>query len=1741
MRKKHRLTQKITATILIAVMITIAPGYNISAADISDISPTISEDIPASEDVSVIDDISDIDSPDNNPVSGELSDSDESDSFDNSEISDDTTISDTNEITEDSNDYESSEVIDSSDADEPEIEIESVSRMGECGAGLNWDYNKGTLTISGSGDMYDFGAERIVPWEDIKSGYVGIKTVIVKEGVTHIGNYAFNEGQITSISLPSSLKTIGDYAFYGTSIQALTIPGKVESIGDYAFFACSELKSISIPSSVKTIGDGAFLKCYNLEKVTFASGLRSIGSRAFEDCDALKEVKLPSSLEKLSPCFNSCDKLTTVSIPGIKVVETGTFNECPSLTSVTLAEGIEEIEADAFSEASLLGNVKFPSSLKVIGNSAFKDCTSITSVTIPDNVTDIKYSAFYGCSEISSITLGKSLISIEYGAFAHANKVSSVTIPETVTFIGSSSFPAGTRLNVKRTYEYEKSRGVYEAYDFTSLSSIPNLYATGVDYKIGDNITFFYSMDPDNSGCYNMVIQGSGRMYDNPRIDERYKSKISGVVVNVGTNIPNIGANAFAGMSSLKKVVLSDSVTEIGDNAFDNCSYLESINLNKSVKTIGNSAFRNCSRLNAVYFSNNLTDIGDYAFYYCPITAVSFPDSLTSIGSNAFSTTRISSLTSFGKVKTIGEAAFNNCSYLTMVSIPGTVEEIGNFAFSNCSKLSSLSLSSGISSIGEYAFSSCSALTNVSIPGSVKTIGNDAFSYCSNLSSVYFNYGLTSIGEEAFSGCSNITSINLPSSVMYLGSDAFEQCSKLASVNLGSIKVLDDFFSGCYALRGKTLTIPDSVEKIIGGCFSDYIKINLVFNKDYKWYTASNEPVELSFDALSSDNYESTNLYRGDVYTHYADGSAPVKPVVITYSIAFNSNGGTGTMTKMSNIVAGNNITLPKNTFTKPGYTFLGWAKSSANAANGTVDIEDQGSFSHSPAASGTTITLYAVWKGTKYYVSFDVNAPDVTAIPYSLAKNYGDKMYDLPRPGARKSYIFNGWYDSETKESVNENTIVTKDTLLKARWKPITESLQLPYITVNGKILSSNYGSSRIYGNDVIGFDSLNSNAELTYTVKQVNNNGTSVTLINKKPYTGPFTLNPDKNIKYEVYADVTRVIDEKNTLQASSYYVFSFITNSSNEVMNRGFELEVHEPKLGMDHQTWPEGNSSDPGISVTYSGSAITFDKLTVRKDGKELILNKDYRVSYANNTKPASYNAVDKNGKSVAPCITITGIGNYAGKATRYFSIKPADNLISISKNYSLIFTDTGTAKAPKLHYLGKEQAPEVRMVPKNNSYPELTAGIDYEALYYNNINAGKAYVKIVGKGNYYGTIKKEYVIAPYDFSVDTDLSLIIPESFHNKSPYYYGKGGSEPNLSISVTDNNGFTEQLYGLTDYKLVYKNNDSVNTNSTKTASVEIVGCGNYKGTYKSDDLTFKIKPGVFYISATNTVRYIPNKPGIYNFSLKAEDPNGAGASGWVKIPSSDYAIAYYYTSDTDVINNKITVRRHKDDIVDKRDILPANTEIRVEIKGKNNYTGFTTDTTVTFTDERSMSVQADNINWENKAGLKPKIQVVDEITGTTLKAGTDYDKNIIYTYANESYVTRTINRVQKKVLVSPGEVVNPKDIVSLGTEINVTVKGIKNYDGFEATTSTKYLFDISKAKITIKPQPRIVDTAYLYIPTYDDFVIKNNNITVDDYYLYQIFYSLNGKSGGVVIRGRNNCFGTKSINFDTVPIQLQ
>ena len=299
---------------------------------------------------------------------------------------------------------------------------EDSATSGTCGDNLTWifDESTGTLTISGTGAMYDYlnsdGSVSARPWP--KNTETEIKTVIINDGVTTVGSGAF---------------------YCGWTIENIILGNSITIIGDWAFGKCEVLKSITIPDVVTTIGESAFSYCENLSEFTIPESLTTIGNFAFVGCPGLSSLTIPENVSSIGAYA---------------------FYGWSNLTHVTIGNNVSTIGDYAFACCYSLTNFIFSDSVTTTGNYAFACCYSLTSVIIPDSVTTIGMYAFYDCYNLTSITVDSNnqyYSSDKYGVLFNKDKTiliqypigntrTSYIIPDSVTTIDMAAFSRSKNL-----------------------------------------------------------------------------------------------------------------------------------------------------------------------------------------------------------------------------------------------------------------------------------------------------------------------------------------------------------------------------------------------------------------------------------------------------------------------------------------------------------------------------------------------------------------------------------------------------------------------------------------------------------------------------------------------------------------------------------------------------------------------------------------------------------------------------------------------------------------------------------------------------------------------------------------------------------------------------------------------------------------------------------------------------------------------------------------------------------------------------------------------------------------------------------------------------------------------------------------------------------------------------------------------------------------------------------------------
>ena len=614
-----------------------------------------------------------------------------------------------------------------------------AASSGTCGTNVTWTLDDGAITISGTGDMKNFNTSSI-PWRSQKTN---ITSVVIDNGVTSIGNYAF----------------------YGCSnLETVTIPDSVTSIGNYAFRGCSSLTSIAIPD-----------------------GLTSIGSFAFRDCAYLTTITIP-------------DSATSIEVSAF--YNTGYYNDSSNWENDVLYIGNHLIEA----KTTLSGEYAIKEGTKTIVNKAFYDCSSLTSITIPGTVTSIGNSAFYNCISLSDVYYGGTEVdwtnidsnnsyltdaTIHYHEHSYSEWI--VDVEPTCTEAGSkhnTCLDCGklvteeippithnygdwiiiTEPTCTKAGEAKKVCSVCSYTLYSGKTDIDsNLYPEST-HNYRNNISETYNFSFPGADTLTLTFSSSTYIVSN---DYLY------IYTKTGTQY-----GKYTGLSLAKETITleGDSFTIKLTSDYDYVGYGFSFDSivaevtpdvvkprhNYSTEwtidyeptcTEDGSKSHHCTAcedkadvtvITATGHSYEITDVISthpytiqYECIFCEATKTETTSSLDCVECN-FTIAAIDA-NSYKLVSFIGTE--------TEVVIPSTyngraITTVGNSCFKGNTTITSVEIAEGVTTIGSLVFMNCSSLEKVVIPASVTSIGAQAFYgftgiiYCTNGSFAH-NYAIT--------------------------------------------------------------------------------------------------------------------------------------------------------------------------------------------------------------------------------------------------------------------------------------------------------------------------------------------------------------------------------------------------------------------------------------------------------------------------------------------------------------------------------------------------------------------------------------------------------------------------------------------------------------------------------------------------------------------------------------------------------------------------------------------------------------------------------------------------------------------------------------------------------------------------------------------------------------------------------------------------------------------------------------
>lgn len=704
------------------------------------------------------------------------------------------------------------------------------------------------------------------------AGCDALEEVTFLDGVTKIGNDAFNGKPLKQLNLPQTLQSIGDRAFKGNKLSGLIafpesltsigneafsghgfagigIPGTLTSIGQNAF-ACGEkanLKYLLVPFAGKTKNSGNLIDVFsekglsNLKQLYINGGtingasLKGLGNvELFASGDVEIEA---GSLDETQWYKNQPDGI--VYIGEILYGYKGSISQSYALlkikegTTKILDYAFANAKISDFGEAEILGGggymkfggylaVELPSTLKSIGKQVFC-ATMFAGISVSETNTTFK--AENACLLTKD---GKKLIygslhadipdNIEtIGEFAFVGYQKDViTIPQSVKTIGKGAF-CGSQS--KRVIIPKKVEAI-DKFAFADLERLETVeFEEGSELKTIADYAF---------ATYGLTSSAT-------------------LDLSVLSKLKKVGNYAFSVKGSyleekIKTVILPNNLTELEVGICPFGSKLETIEISKDNKNY--TLIDNCLIKGSTVVLGTRLSIIPAEYEYTDANNNTSKIKINKIGKCAFAGADISTVEIPSSIETIEESAFEGCTGKTSLALHKGLNTIGNRAFANVALTDiSFGTDSTLKQIGDEAFSSA-AIKQLSIPSTVKTIGSRAFA-SAHLEKLTFEtriekghrlYDLQNIGDMAFNNSLSLQRLVAPAGVIakikgsvfdaqnieIVGEDDIE-AGLLAKTSVSSLsigegvkKIGDRAFEG---LKITSLTIPASVIEIGVGAF----------------------------------------------------------------------------------------------------------------------------------------------------------------------------------------------------------------------------------------------------------------------------------------------------------------------------------------------------------------------------------------------------------------------------------------------------------------------------------------------------------------------------------------------------------------------------------------------------------------------------------------------------------------------------------------------------------------------------------------------------------------------------------------------------------------------------------------------------------------------------------------------------------------------------------------------------------
>lgn len=489
--------------------------------------------------------------------------------------------------------------------------------------------NKDIMVISGVGELKKVRTNPL------------ISKLIIKEGITKIGDFVFADGNLKSVELPSSLEEIGIYAFQNNKLENVKLPNSVNRIGDRAF-SNNKLVSVNIPSSLTLLEERTF-EINQIKEVLIPSNIKktegTIRSIFLDNENII--INKEGKIEELPiDNFDYEDKIKREYTPNVK----STYYKGDEFI-YTVPENGEALDFKVTEIYDIKDNgdkvITLPKTLngKKVGGSIILEGKDIEHINIPNDYdAEIVSLANNNLKEITIPKSNKKFPNLRN------NQLTKVIINNNPKVIPVNALEG----NNLRTIELPESVEAIARYAF-AFNRLENIKLPNNLSQIGEGAFL-------NNQLTSVEIPKGVELI---RANTFSRNNLTSIIIP--DTVKEIDDGAFSN-NQIKDLKLSNQLTEIRRGVFSN-NKIKTVEIPKNVEKILSNAFSN-NAIENIIFSQNLKHIAEKAFKDNYIRTLNFPDALEDIDEKAFYNNPLEEINLGNSIEFVREKAFDRDGYI---------------------------------------------------------------------------------------------------------------------------------------------------------------------------------------------------------------------------------------------------------------------------------------------------------------------------------------------------------------------------------------------------------------------------------------------------------------------------------------------------------------------------------------------------------------------------------------------------------------------------------------------------------------------------------------------------------------------------------------------------------------------------------------------------------------------------------------------------------------------------------------------------------------------------------------------------------------------------------------------------------------------------------------------------------------------------------------------------------------------